>query len=522
MRSLFLMLLIGILMGWFFSVKSCSWHRVMDSDTLGQKVESLSRLIEEQYVDEMSQDTISSLIIKAMMSSLDPHCIYFSVKDIKGQEAEIRGNFEGIGALLRQCGDTIGIASTLPGSPATLAGLQPGDRIITVDGDTVSGVNMKVEDVVQRIRGMHDEKVELGVLRYGESSVRHIVMGRDVIPTSSVVYSGMLKAGVGYIRISHFSEKTYDEFYQALSTLVEQDMKKLILDLRGNGGGVMESAVLICNEFLNEDDLIVYTKGAHQRESRITADGMGTYKYGELVVMIDEMSASASEIVSGAIQDNDRGTIVGRRSFGKGLVQRQFDFADGSAVWLTVARYYTPSGRCIQRPYDKGTDEYYAEYLQKMLTESDSDSTLVALTDTTRYYTKKGKVVYGGGGIYPDHVIPYYRDVLLAYYNMLINNRIIDQYAYDYVTKNYTSLIKEYPNDDVFVVYFKVTEADREAIVAAGVKAGIMPNKASLDKYGRNIDTILKAYIAQYLYGSESFYKIYVMMDTDLHATMKL
>ena len=524
LRTVFLALLAGIALGLVFSPRTGTFRsKSREAGTLDKKMESVINLVKEEYVDDFDDDSAAVRMMDAIMKSLDPHSRYISAEDLKREMSDIRGSFEGIGATLQSIKDTVYITHAMSGSPAQNAGLHTGDRIITVDGTAVSGVKMPLEDVIKLIRGPHGIPVTLGIMHYGSKKLEAVSVERDVIRTNSVAYSGMLTDKTGYVRLSRFSETSYDE---VMAALTQMDMTakpdNLVLDLRGNGGGLLDAAIGIANEFLEKGSLIVYTQGAHQKRSDVKANGRGRFQDVNLMVMIDEFSASASEVVSGAIQDNDRGIIVGRRSFGKGLVQRQFDFTDGSAVWLTVARYYTPSGRCIQRPYDKGTDEYYSEFLNELLEESASDSAIVKITDSTPYHTAQGRIVYGGGGIYPDHPLPYYRDSLLGYYNMLNNRRVLDKVAFEYVAKNYDRLHKEYITDDDFIEKFTVNDEMRQNVVAAGKQAGIQPNEASLAKYGKEIDTMVKAYMAEYLFGFESFYHVYTTIDNDLQATLKL
>ena len=524
LRTVFLALLAGIALGLVFSPRTGTFRsKSREAGTLDKKMESVINLVKEEYVDDFDDDSAAVRMMDAIMKSLDPHSRYISAEDLKREMSDIRGSFEGIGATLQSIKDTVYITHAMSGSPASHASLHTGDRIITVDGTTVSGVKMAIEDVIKLIRGPHGKPVTLGIMHYGSKKLEEVRVERDVIRTNSVAYSGMLNDKTGYVRLSRFSETSYDEVMAALTYLtMTAKPDNLVLDLRGNGGGLLDAAIGIANEFLEKGSLIVYTQGAHQKRSDVKANGRGHFQDMNLVVMIDEFSASASEVVSGAIQDNDRGIIVGRRSFGKGLVQRQFDFTDGSAVWLTVARYYTPSGRCIQRPYDKGTDEYYSEFLNELLEESASDSAIVKITDSTPYHTAQGRVVYGGGGIYPDHTLPYYRDSLLGYYNMLNNRRVLDKVAFEYVAKNYDRLHKEYLTDDDFIEKFTVSDEMRQSVIAAGKQAGIQPNEASLAKYGKEIDTMVKAYMAEYLFGFESFYQAHTTIDNDLQATLKL
>lgn len=524
LRTVFLALLAGIALGLVFSPRTGTFRsKSREAGTLDKKMESVINLVKEEYVDDFDDDSAAVRMMDAIMKSLDPHSRYISAEDLKREMSDIRGSFEGIGATLQSIKDTVYITHAMSGSPASHADLHTGDRIITVDGTTVSGVKMAIEDVIKLIRGPHGKPVRLGIMHYGSKKLEEVSVERDVIRTNSVAYSGMLNDKTGYVRLSRFSETSYDEVMAALTYLdMTAKPDNLVLDLRGNGGGLLDAAIGIANEFLEKGSLIVYTQGAHQKRSDVKANGRGHFQDMNLVVMIDEFSASASEVVSGAIQDNDRGIIVGRRSFGKGLVQRQFDFTDGSAVWLTVARYYTPSGRCIQRPYDKGTDEYYSEFLNELLEESASDSAIVKITDSTPYHTAQGRIVYGGGGIYPDHTLPYYRDSLLGYYNMLNNRRVLDKVAFEYVAKNYDRLHKEYLTDDDFIEKFTVSDEMRQSVIAAGKQAGIQPNEASLAKYGKEIDTMVKAYMAEYLFGFESFYQAYTTIDNDLQATLKL
>ncbi|MBQ0015733.1 MAG: PDZ domain-containing protein [Bacteroidales bacterium] len=523
LRSLFLMLIVGIILGWILGPKIFSRsHSSMASGSIGAKVESMIDLVCDEYVDAKTRDSLAEDVLGMMMSGLDPHCHYFSKEEIRRQSEEIQGEFGGIGAMLRKYGDTVCIVHAMPDGPAAAAGLRVGDRIVTVNEDTVSGVSMRIEDVISRIRGANRTRVSLGILRQGQKKMETVMLKRSMIPTHSILYYGMLGSKTGYINLSRFSETTYAEFSEAMEELRSAGMQKLVLDLRSNGGGVLEMAVEICNEFLKKGDLIVYAEGAHQRRNEFRADGKGKYQSVELVVLVDEFSASASEVVSGAVQDNDRGVIYGRRTFGKGLVQRQFDFQDGSAVWLTVARYYTPSGRCIQRPYNKGTDEYYTDFLNQLLEENSADSAVMRLTDTTRYYTQKGRIVYGGGGIYPDRLLPYPKDSVIGCCNQLVNSGVIDSAAYCYAASCYPQLVKQYVNLNSFANRFRTPDDMVDKLLASGASRGVCVKLSypDLGKFRSRVETMFKACVAEYLYGVEGYYKVNVTIDKSLQSVL--
>jgi len=511
-----LAMLLGLLAGIVISGrKSNNSQLFANDDGKMSTLKEVYNLIGEEYVDAMDADSLDEQLVNGMLATLDPHSRYLSVNELERQQEEMRGGFDGIGVILRYRNDTVWAGTVLNGSPAKRAGVHPGDRIILVDKDTVSGVKMTGDDVVKRIRGSKGTKVQLSLLRGSENRMLKVSIVRNAIPTPSVPYSGMLDKRTGYIKIIRFGETTYKEFHYALANLKAQGLEKLVIDLRGNGGGLLDAAINIANDLLPNGSLIVYTEGARQRRSDTRARGKAFYE-GEVVIMIDELSASASEVVSGAIQDNDRGLIVGRRSFGKGLVQRQFDLNDGSALWLTVARYYTPSGRCIQRPYDKGTDEYYSSYLEQMMADMESDSIVSTITDTTKYYTKNGRVVYGGGGIFPDKVLSYLRDTNLIFVNALINKGCVTDLVLEYVKNDYETLIKKYPTEDEFVKSFVVDDMIMRRLYKYAASKGVKKNERSARKYDSLLRTTVKANLGECLYRTETFYRIYAPCDHEL------
>lgn len=486
------------------------------ADLSGEKstVEEAYELIESAYVDSLNGDSLDGQLVRGMLEMLDPHSNYLSAKELERQHEELSGGFDGIGVILRHRNDTVWAGEVLRGSPAEGI-VRPGDRIIAVDDSVVSGVKRDAEETVKLIRGRKGTRVRLTLLRGKASAKQEVTIVRGSIAVPSVAYSGMLDKETGYVKVTRFGETTYKEFHRALANLKAQGMEHLVIDLRGNGGGLLDVAVNMANDLLPHGRLIVYTEGAHHRRTDTYARGRAFYE-GKVTVMIDELSASASEVLAGAIQDNDRGEIVGRRSFGKGLVQQQFPMKGGAALWLTVARYYTPSGRCIQRPYDKGSDEYYESYLERMLAEMESDSIVSAITDTTKYYTKKGRVVYGGGGIFPDKVLSYLRDEDLVYVNSLINKGCLMDLALDLVKCDYEGLMKRYPTEDSFADRYVVDNAMMERLYAYGAKKGVKKDAKSARKYDKLLRTTMKAYIGECLYGTETFYRINAASDHEL------
>ena len=503
-------MVLGLLLGLLFAPNGTRTSNA--GDELSSKVQEVSHLIESEYVEELGGDSIADVLLNAMLVSLDPHSRYLSVSELNKESEVIQGNFDGIGVLLRYEGDTVYVNEVMADGPSAKSGLRPGDCIVKVNNDTVSGVGLSPDQVVSRIRGPHGSKVALTVLRFGSSKPMVYQIRRGLVHTNSVNYSGMLDATTGYVRLSRFAETTGAEFRDALKALKSKGMRSLVLDLRGNGGGLLEAAIEVADEMLERGNLIVYTEGAHQRRVDIKSSRGGIFEQGKLTILIDEYAASASEIVAGAIQDNDRGEIVGRRSFGKGLVQRQFMLADGSALWLTTARYYTPSGRCIQRPYNDGTNEYYMDFLQRIaespMTEDDEEEgeDLLKWGDSTQYFTKQGRVVYGGGGIGPDRVFPYIMDSATIQYNKLVNSGRPARLAFAYLRKNYETLRLRYTTLTQFENSFAIPD---EVMGQMGISS-------FGDKQRRKLSILMKAYIAQSLFGDEGFYKFYVHIDDDL------
>jgi len=397
-------LIIGMLLGIQLEKRQITrFHSVIPKM---DKLQGVLNFIVAEYVDSVSKSDLEEVAIPDILSSLDPHSVYIPARDVERVNEPLQGNFEGIGVSFNMPNDTVIINTVIPGGPSEKIGLKAGDRIVEINDSVVAGRHINQNDIVKQLKGPKGTKVKVGILRKGEPDLLEFTITRGKIPLYSVDVSYMLNDSTGYIKISKFARTTYKEFIKAIDTLKARGMTQMILDLRSNTGGYMDAATHIANQFLPKNTLIVYTKGrAHPRED-VYADGTGEFQKGRLVVLIDEYSASASEILAGAIQDNDRGTIMGRRSFGKGLVQEPLVLSDGSAIRLTIARYYTPTGRCIQKPYDKGNKEYYHDIQERISNGELEVADSIHFADSLKFKTPDGKIVYGGGGIMPDVFIP--------------------------------------------------------------------------------------------------------------------
>ncbi|MBQ6379938.1 MAG: S41 family peptidase [Prevotella sp.] len=428
---------IGILIGSFYA-NHFSGNRLNIINSSGNKLNNLLHIIDDQYVDTVN---INDLVEKAMpqiLSELDPHSVYITAREGEIANDDLRGSFSGIGIEFTIRQDTIRVQGVISNGPAERAGVLAGDKIVEVDDSVFVGKKVTNEEAMHRLKGPKDTKVKLGILRYGEKKVQHITVTRGEIPTKSVTSCYMLDDESGYIKIRNFGENTYPELLIALAKLSQKGFSNLVIDLRSNTGGYLESAVQIANEFLSKGQLIVYTEGRRYPRQEYRADGRGSYQRIPLVILVDEGSASASEILAGAIQDNDRGTIVGRRSFGKGLVQKPMEFTDHSMIRLTIARYYTPSGRCIQKPYADGED-YEGDWMNRYQHGEFFSQDSIRHTGPA-YHTNNGRTVYGGGGITPDIFIPEDTLGMTSYYKEASMTGLILQFAYNYTDENRTKL----------------------------------------------------------------------------------
>lgn len=430
-----LCVVIGIIVGSFYS-NHFSGNRLSIINTGTNRINNLLHIIDDQYVDKVNLDSLVEDAMPKILTELDPHSVYISAKDVEAANQDLQGSFSGVGIqfVIRQ--DTIHVQNVIQNGPAERAGILAGDKIVMVDDHTFVGKAVTNQEAMRRLKGPKNTKVKIGVLRYGHSKPQSFVVTRGDIPIKSVSATYMIDDKTGYIRIKSFGETTYAELLVALAKLGESGFQNLIIDLRDNTGGYLQSAVQMANEFLPKNKLIVYTEGRKSPRQDFRSDGRGSYKQTPLVVLINEGSASASEIFAGAMQDNDRATVIGRRSFGKGLVQKQIEFSDGSMVRLTIARYYTPSGRCIQKPYVHGETDDYAQDLMSRYEHGEFFSQDSIKHTGPKYQTSNGRVVYGGGGITPDIFVPEDTTGFTSYYKQATMSGLILQFAFTYTDDN--------------------------------------------------------------------------------------
>lgn len=471
------------------------------------KYQRLMALIDAFYVDTVNLHKLTEDAIVKVLADLDPHSVYISKEEVDEMNEPLEGGFFGIGIQFTILRDTLMVVSVVPGGPSEKVGLRAGDRIVVVDGEEIAGKKISNTEVRKRLKGEKGTPVNVKVLRDNELMDFRII--RDKIPIYSVDASYMLDKTTGYIKISRFAATTIEEFEAAVKKLQAQGMKDMILDLQGNGGGYMGAAIGISDHLLDGNKMIVYTEGLSSGRREEYSTPAGLFQDGRVVVLIDGNSASASEIVSGAIQDWDRGLIVGRRSFAKGLVQRQYPLTDGSMIRLTTAHYYTPSGRCIQKPYSKGEDEYRAELYNRYQSGELLSADSIVVNDSLKYFTKvKHRPVYGGGGIIPDVFVPMDTSINYLYFNRLIAKNVIGEYIVNYVDKNRDKLKAKYPDFNKFNKEFVVTDAMIDYIVKAGEKAGVKKDEKLMQPIIPSMKLQIKALIARDIWDMNEMYQI--------------
>lgn len=484
------------------------------------KLSGVLSFIEMEYVDSVSQNQLIEKTIPELLKNLDPHSVYIPAKDLQRVTEPLEGNFDGIGIQFNMLNDTVVVIQTISGGPSERIGIMPGDRIIEIEDTVVAGVGLPDQEVVNKLRGLSGSIVKVGIKRQFIPGLMEFEITRDRIPLYSVDVAYMINENIGYIKISQFSKTTFQEYMEAAKKLNDEGMQKLILDLRGNGGGYMDAATSIADQFLDEGELIVYTEGNSNPRTNVYAKQDGINLDTELAVLIDEWSASASEIIAGAIQDNDRGLVVGRRSFGKGLVQSQTMFSDGSALRLTVARYYTPTGRSIQKPYGKGLDEYYNDLDNRFLNGEFDAADSISFNDSLKFTTPGGNIVYGGGGIMPHVFIPRDTTGLTNYFNEVTRKGLVYRFAFNYSDQN-RSALTAFDNTAGLNQYLNKQNLMNQFVDFAGSQ-GVEQNNKQIEKSRNLIHTQLKAYVARNILDNEGFYPIISEVDETLQKSISL
>lgn len=508
-------IVLGIVIGNYISTKKFT----LDKD---RKINAVLNLIQSEYVDSIDVKDLVEQAIPAIIGNLDPHSYYIPASDIRAENEKLDGSMSGIGVSFFMMNDTANVDQVIPNGPAEKVGMLAGDRIISVNGESIVGGTLTAEGIRSKIRGEKGTKVRIGVKRNTSKKTLTFTITRDDIPMNTIDVSYMLDDKTGYIKIAQFGKNTYDEFFAALSKLKKDGASRYIVDLRGNPGGYMEMAILMVNEFLEQGELIVYTKGRKEREDiQVWSDDQGSFHDAQVAVLIDEYSASASEIMAGALQDNDRGLVVGRRSFGKGLVQKQIYLPDSSAIRLTIARYYTPSHRCIQKDYTLGDEDDYSKELYDRYSHGELYSADSIKVDKSKIFrTANGRIVYGGGGIVPDIFVPNDTTGITTYYRAVANLGLLQQYVYSYVdinrdqlknVKTVKQLMGMMPSDDALTYDFVCYARDN----------GVPMRWYYINLSRSLIARQLRALVIRDVLGSEEFYRYYNHTDNTVNAALK-
>ena len=494
-----------------FNTASAQFRLNLGGNSPMRKLQIAEMAINNLYVDTVDESKLVEDAIRGMLEKLDPHSSYATPKEVKALNEPLQGNFDGIGVQFNMIEDTLLVIQPVVKGPSEKVGILAGDRIVSVNDTAIAGVKMSREDIMKRLRGPRGTKVKLGIVRRNVPEVMYFVVTRDKIPVKSINAVYMIRPGVGYIRIENFGATTYNEFMTALKSLRSQGMENLILDLQENGGGYLQAAVQIANEFLQKSDLIVYTNGRKAQRAEYRAEGNGQMRTGKVVVLVNEFTASAAEIVSGAIQDQDRGLIVGRRSFGKGLVQRPIDLPDGSMIRLTIAHYYTPSGRCIQKPYKKGDLKEYEQDFENRLKHGElTNPDSIHFADSLKFQTlRQQRTVYGGGGIMPDYFVPLDTLQYTRFHRQLAAKNIIVTSSLRYIDDNRQQLKAKYPTFGVFNQQFEIPQLLIDQIVSEASKQKVMPkDQEELQRTLPYLRLQLKALVARDLWDMSEYYQI--------------
>ncbi len=502
-------IVVGMIIGHYFTPSNTVAENRYGSQT---KINAILSLIATSYVDSVDIDKIQEDAIPLILEELDPHSSYIKAKEMTEVSEEMTGNFGGIGVQFSIQKDTVQIIDVISGGPSQKLGLLPGDRITMVDDSLIAGVNVSNETVMNLLRGKKGTKVKVGVTRSGINDIIWFEITRGEIPLYSVDVNYMINDTTGYIKVSRFAEKTHQEFVEACINVVNQGATRFVIDLRSNPGGYLSAVINMVNEFLPKDAMIVYTKGRSRDQMESKSNGKGLFQDKKVIVLIDEYSASASEIFAGALQDNDRAVIVGRRSFGKGLVQEQIPFTDGSALRLTVSRYYIPSGRCIQKPYTDGTNEYYHDIINRIEHGELSQSDSIQFADSLKYETLNGRTVYGGGGVMPDCFVPIDTTKYSTYFTKLVLKGLIYKFAIEYSDKNRVAL-NEIKNSNDMYSYLSREQNVLNKFVNYAEKEGVAKSTKGIEVSGKIIETQIIAYITRNILGDVGFYPIIHKID---------
>ena len=514
--------IIAGLLACFFSISTIQAQENKKNDSPIRKLTLAQFAIANLYVDETNPDKLVESAIIGMLEELDPHSTYSNAEEVKKMNEPLQGNFDGIGIQFNMAEDTLFVIQPVSGGPSEKVGILAGDRITHVNDTLIAGVKMTTEDIMRRLKGPKGTKVDVKVVRRGVDETLAFTIERDKIPVYSLDASYMATQKVGYIKINRFAATTHQEFMDALASLKGQGMQDLILDLQGNGGGYLNAAIDIANEFLGAGELIVYTEGRRNPRREFFAKGDGKHQSGRLVVLVDEYSASASEIVAGAVQDWDRGMVVGRRTFGKGLVQRPIDLPDGSMIRLTVARYYTPAGRCIQKPYES-IEQYNADLIERYNRGEMMSADSIHFPDSLKCMTlKKGRTVYGGGGIMPDNFVPVDTTRFTKYHSQLSNRGVLLKVHFQLIDAYRDKWTKEYDDYAKFSQKFEPDETMMQQLIAEGEKAGVKYDEEQYRKSESLIKLQLKALIARDLWDMNEYYHTINVVNESVNKALEL
>ncbi|MFO7978160.1 MAG: S41 family peptidase [Bacteroidales bacterium] len=487
-----------------------------------EKIHTALQVVKFAYIDSVEGETLVEDAIKGMLKELDPHSVYLSAEDLRRANEALSGSFEGIGIQFNIINDTIVVVSPVPGGPSEKVGIMPGDKIVTIEGESATGTKVSNEMVQSWLRGERGTKVQIGIYRPGQNEILDFTITRDKIPIDSVDAAFMATPETGYIKISRFARTTIREFHEAFNSLEKQGMKNLILDLNYNSGGYLDVAVDLTDQFLEREQLIVYTEGRAAPKQSFSSTFRGDFKNGKLVVLINEGSASASEILAGAVQDWDRGLLVGRRSFGKGLVQRPFELPDGSAIRLTVAAYHTPTGRNIQKPYDQGNGEYMQDLNHRLESGELVSAENIDFPDSLKYTTLRNqRVVYGGGGIMPDFFVPLDTTRVSPFYSMLLRRGTINNFGIEYTNQHRDRLLGSYPDAEAFLRDFQVDQSIMDSLIEYARNQEI-ETEEGMDDSEPYIRNQLKAHIARNLFDFAAYVQVSMQMDEGFRTAIEI